>query len=707
VDLALEKVGPRLVIGTPLGLGKPLQMLNAFYRRVADDPSLSLTIYTALSLEVPTPSSPVEAALAAPILERLFGDYEGPAYLPALKRGELPDNITVSELYFKAGDMKTVPGAQQQYISSNYTHIARDMFDRGVNVLCQMLAFRDDPTGLRLSLSSNPDTAMDLLQRLRSERPDSCCVLGQLHPDMPFMENDAEVAPGLFDALLRNADYDRRLFAVPNAAVPETDYATALHASSLVRDGGTLQIGIGALGDAVARSLILREQDNTAYRSLIDAMSAAETRELRSTGRFSQGLYVSTEMFVNGMLHLIDAGVVKRRVYDDLALQQGLNSGEISEIVDARLYDYAAESGLLPPRLDAGSLQRLQRFGIADESVSLRDDGNALVISGKIHDNDTNSAATRKALLAAVAGRPLRGGVLLHGGFFLGPADFYQRLRDLDPTLRAALCMTSVLRTNQLLQNPPLYIAQRRDARFINTGMMVSLAGAVTSDGLEDGTVISGVGGQYNFVSMAHDLPGARSVLCIRATRGHGDKLVSNIVPFHGHVTIPRHLRDIVVTEYGIADLRGQSDSEVIKRLLAICDSRFQLPLMQFAKNAGKLEDSFAIPEHWRQNTPKRIAAQLREARDRGLLPDYPFGCDMTEREQQLAASLRRIKALSGEPAHFLARSVRALLHHADAQAAQPFLERIHLEHPHTSREFLIQQLLLLDLEERGLLKVS
>jgi hypothetical protein len=250
-------------------------------------------------------------------------------------------------------------------------------------------------------------------------------------------------------------------------------------------------------------------------------------------------------------------------------------------------------------------------------------------------------------------------------------------------------------------------MAQRRDARFINTGMMVALSGAVTSDALEDGTIISGVGGQYNFVAMAHDLPGARSVLCVRATRGAGSDAVSNIVPHYGHVTIPRHLRDIVVTEYGIADLRGQSDAEVIKRLLAVADSRFQGELLAFAKSAGKVEAAWELPDHARNNTPARTAAWLATARASGQLPDYPFGTELTPEEITLAASLRRIKALSGEPRHFLARAFRAILHHADTAAARPYLERIHLEHPHTSREFLIQQLLLLDLEERGLLKVS
>ena len=66
-----------------------------------------------------------------------------------------------------------------------------------------------------------------------------------------------------------------------------------------------------------------------------------------------------------------------------------------------------------------------------------------------------------------------------------------------------------------------------------------------------------GVAGVELALAMAHDLPGARAVICLRSTRGSGDDARSNIVPHYGHVTVPRHLRDIVVTEYGVADLRG------------------------------------------------------------------------------------------------------------------------------------------------------
>jgi acyl-CoA hydrolase len=519
------------------------------------------------------------------------------------------------------------------------------------------------------------------------------------------MENDAEVPAEAFDLIVRNPAYNRTLFAVPNAAVPLQDYATALHASSLIEDGGTLQIGIGALGDAVAHACILRHKHNSIYRDMLARLTHQHTPLAAEPDEFEQGLYVSTEMFVNGMMHLIEQGVVKRRVYDNLALQQGLNSGEISARVDEPLFDYARRVGLMPQHLAPENLAELQYWGILHEDLSI--DGDRLIAGEQRWANDLDDPKTRAALLMQVAGCELRHGRLLHGGFFLGPRDFYDKLANLDAAGQEQICMTGVRRTNQLLLDYHLYCAQRQKARFINTGMIVSLSGAVASDALEDGTVISGVGGQYNFVAMAQDLPGAHSVLCIRSTRGTGKQLQSNIVPYYGYATIPKHLRDVVVTEYGVADLRGQSDAEIIKRLINVADSRFQAGLLEFAKNHSKLPQDYRIPFEARENTPEKLQRCLSVYQEQGLLPAYPLGTDMTPEEIALGSSLKRIKALSEEPRQFIGMALRALLHRGDEAAARPFLERIHLDHPETTRDFLLQQLLLLELEERGLLKVS
>jgi acyl-CoA hydrolase len=712
VDRTIATVGNHLVVGAPLGLGKPVQLMNAFYERALADASLNLHFVTALCLELPRPSSELEAKLSDPILERLFGDYEELAFIGPFRDGTLPENIQFSELYFKAGAMKKVAVAQQNYISSNYTHIVRDMIGLGVNVMVQMVAARETEKGLSLSLSCNPDLTLEIIdQRRESGLP--ALLLAQIHDELPFMELDAQVPAEAFDLIVQNSEYNKTLFAVPNTAVPLQDYAAALHASSLIVDGGTLQIGIGALGDAVAHACVVRHKENALYRSILKQLTHQQTHSAtlpitpltEDLGTFDEGLYISTEMFVNGMMQLIEQGIVKRKVYDNLTLQQGINSGAINQCIDERLFEFGRHNGLIPVHLDAVSLQELQYWGIIADSVRI--EGDTLRVADLSLPNNLDNRDVRDTLLRETCGCELRNGRLLHGGFFLGPRDFYDKLRALDDKARDQICMTGVRRTNQLLLDYPLYSAQRCKARFINTGMMVALNGCVASDALEDGTVISGVGGQYNFVAMAQDLVGARSVLCIRSTRGKGKELLSNIVPFYGYATIPKHLRDIVVTEYGVADLRGQSDSQVIKRLINIADSRFQDSLLAFAKKHDKVEKDYSIPATARENTPERLQQVLLPFKENGTLPDYPFGTNLTEQELALAASLRKIKALSENPGKFIPAAIKALLHRADPEAAKPFLERINLEHPETTKEFLVQQLLLLDLEERGLLKVS
>ena len=235
------------------------------------------------------------------------------------------------------------------------------------------------------------------------------------------------------------------------------------------------------------------------------------------------------------------------------------------------------------------------------------------------------------------------GGVLIHGGFFVGPQSFYRRLREMPAEQLARIQMSRISFTNQLYGDEAAKKAARVKARFVNNAMMATALGAVVSDGLEDGRVVSGVGGQFNFVDQAFALPGARSILAIRAARGG----VSNVRWSYGHTTIPRHLRDVIVSEYGIADLRGKSDEDVVAAMLAIADSRFQDELLRRAKDAGKIARGYEIPAAQRENTPARIAAALKPLRDAGHLPDYPFGSDFTPVEQRLLPALERLKAAS------------------------------------------------------------
>ena len=79
--------------------------------------------------------------------------------------------------------------------------------------------------------------------------------------------------------------------------------------------------------------------------------------------------------------------------------------------------------------------------------------------------------------------------------------------------------MTTADNVNHLCGDQVLQSLQRKGGRFINACLMVTLSGGVVSDGLEDGRVVSGVGGQYNFVSMAHALQDGRLVMMLRSDR--------------------------------------------------------------------------------------------------------------------------------------------------------------------------------------------
>jgi hypothetical protein len=212
--------------------------------------------------------------------------------------------------------------------------------------------------------------------------------------------------------------------------------------------------------------------------------------------------------------------------------------------------------------------------------------------------------------------------------------------------------------------------------------MMATLMGAAISDGLENGQVVSGVGGQYNFVAQAFALDGARSVLTLESTRQAGAKADSNIRWSYGHTTIPRHLRDIIITEYGVADLRGKSDADVIAAMLSVTDSRFQPELMRQAKDAGKLPTNFEIAAAHRDNSPDRIAAALKPARDAGLLPAFPFGSDFTEIEQRLIPALQLLNRASKSPLQLATLAWQGITR-PDAVNTAP-LARLGLDRPNT-----------------------
>ena len=193
---------------------------------------------------------------------------------------------------------------------------------------------------------------------------------------------------------------------------------------------------------------------------------------------------------------------------------------------------------------------------------------------------------------------------------------------------------------------------------------------------------------------MAHALPDARSILCVRSTRASKGKVSSNIVWNYAHITIPRHLRDIVVTEYGIADLRGKTDTEVVTALIEVMDARFQETFVEDAKRNGKLPESYRVPDQARGNLPQRMETMLKPWRQQALFGELPFGSNFTHEELVLTKALKQLQAETMTLPGRIKTAVQALFSGQPDATMQPYLKRMQLEQPATLSQRLEQRAL-------------
>ncbi len=701
IDRILDKVGKNLVVGTPLAAGKPNHLLNALYKRAKSNPDLHLKIFTALTLDRPKGKSLLEKRFFDPMAERVFGDYPDLDYEQDRQANALPPNVEILEFYFPAGRYLHNDYAQQNYICSNYTHVARDMMDAGVNVLLQMVSEGTFEGKECYSLSTNPDVTLDLVHLMQKRYSDDgtpFAFAAQVNQNLPFMLGDALVSRNTFDFVLVNPDLEYKIFAPPKMAVADRDFLIGLYSSVLVRDGGELQVGIGAIGDALVYALLLRHQQNEIYQELLRDFGVIEKfgaiiDRIGGTEPFSEGLFAASEMVVDGFMELYEAGIIKRRVYDDLVIQRLINEGKIDETITPETLDLILMRKGIHRTITAADFDYLQKFGIFRRNLDF-EDGRITTPEGETLSTDLNDLDNRERIYEHCLGDRLTNADVIHGGFFLGCQKFYDWLKNLSDEDRNLISMKSVQSINQLYGHEEIDRLHRRNARFVNTCMMMTLSGSAVSDGLDDNRVVSGVGGQYNFVAMAHALPDGHSILNLRSTRITGKGETSSILWNYGHMTIPRHLRDIVVTEFGIADLRGKTDQQVMQRLLEIADSRFQQELLDRARENGKISNDYSIGAAFRQNRVDEISRKLAKYKNRGLFDIFPFGTDLTEEEIFIGRALKILKKKKQNPLAMIATIAKAFLLPVDQKPYRKYLQRMQLDKAGSLEEKLFQKLL-------------
>ena len=121
--------------------------------------------------------------------------------------------------------------------------------------------------------------------------------------------------------------------------------------------------------------------------------------------------------------------------------------------------------------------------------------------------------------------------------------------------------------------NNPAFIAQHPNVVAINMALLIDFSGNIASEGMGH-RMISGTGGQLDFMIGSYYSPGGRGITLISSARRLKDgTLASSIVPElppFTPVTVPRTFAQYVVTEYGIADLRYKTVRERAEALINI-----------------------------------------------------------------------------------------------------------------------------------------
>jgi len=700
VDEIIAHVGKDIKFGMTLALGKPILLINELYKRAKEDPEIKLDIVTALALEKPRGHSELEKRFLRPLADRIFEGTPEFDYMLDFRAGKLPKNVAVYEFFNKAGGYLHTPEAQQNHLCSNYTHVVRDAINFGVNVLGLLVGCREINGKMMYSLGCNTDITIGAMAELKKKRAkgEKVAVVAEVNKNMPFMYGDAIFDGSEVDILLTGPQYDYPLFGPPKDAVPLRDHMIGLHVSTLIKDGGTIQVGIGSLGDAIVSGLVMRNDHHDIYQEVLEKAGITKRyekliKEYGDTGHFNKGLYGSSEMFVDAFMQMYKKGILKRKVFDSIPLMKLINAEKLDpENIPSNIIEMLLEMKAIHYKLNEEDFKFLCDFGILKAGLSFNGD--------HIDDNGTKyscdlSDSKNLSEIKKLLGKKLHGGKVILGAFFIGPRAFYNALNEMSEEERSQFGMSGVEKVNQLYGGEELRALQRKDGRFVNAGMIANVFGAVASDQLEDGRVISGIGGQYNFVSMAHALPDGRLIMMIRSTRGTGKTLKSNIVFKYGHCSVPKHLRDIIVTEYGIADLRGKPDKDVIMEMIKVADSRFQDELLKQAKAAGKVPAHYEIPPEYRNNYPEKYESILKPYQAQGYFQPFPFGTDLTENEIALGGSLKAMKALAtGHPLKLVSGLFLELFRPIPKQAAK-YLEMMELAKPSSVKERILRKMVV------------
>ena len=163
-----------------------------------------------------------------------------------------------------------------------------------------------------------------------------------------------------------------------------------------------------------------------------------------------------------------------------------------------------------------------------------------------------------------------------------------------------------VLRPQEIANSPE--VARRIGVIAMNTAIEADIYGHVNSTKISGTKMMNGIGGSADFTNNAY-----LSIFSCGSTTKNG--AISSIVPFCTHIDHTSHFVDAVITEYGVADLRGIGDMECARRLIAIAHPDYRPLLNDYLKLAEKyggevhhiLSAAFAMHDTFRRKGDMRL----------------------------------------------------------------------------------------------------
>lgn len=410
---AAALVRDRDTLAVPLGPGQPGSFLHALGAR---DDFIDLKVFAALLVDF----YPLFTKRGVQLLSGFFGPVER-----ALRAGG-------HAVHFVPADFR------------RFAALARRMAPR---VMATAVAPPDAKGNMSLSLHAG--ATVDEL--IRCGRDPERTLIVEINPNLPRTHGLPPEFPhalpaGIVDVAIES---DRPIIALPDLPADADEQRIAVHAHSFIRDGCTLQTGIGGVPNLIARML----------------------------AEGSGGDYgIHSEMFTDGLMQLH-------------------RSGKVS--------------------------------------------------NAKGH-HDGYSVAT----------------------FAMGSRALYDWLDDNE--------LVRFLPVDQV--NEPSLIARNRQLISINGALSVDLVGQVVADRI-GAREHSGIGGHEDFVTGAAFSEGGRSLICLPSTAKTPAGIVSRIAsvfPAGTCITTPRHQVDVILTEYGAAELAGKTAGERADALIAIAHPGFR-----------------------------------------------------------------------------------------------------------------------------------